>query len=149
MSVRMLAIAAGLLAAMVLAACQGNFAPPRLASPRDPANGQLPSTPRDVRAEARACEDGAPRLRVTWEFDPTPELGGFQIYRAETASEDPGLLIASSVPAGDREFVDGAVPGPPPLAERMAYWYRVRALGTDDLPGLRSAPDSASAPDCP
>jgi hypothetical protein len=141
--------ALGLIAAVLIGAtaagCLGNFDPPNLDSPRDPANPALPAAPA-ISAVPSGCQGGNPRVRVSWSLDAGPETGGFQVYRSSAEFIDPGLLLAS-LPANAREFVDGVQQGSG-LAGGLPYWYRVRTLSTDGLPGLRSAPDSATAPLC-
>jgi hypothetical protein len=88
-----------------------------------------------------------PEVRVTWTIDASDsELGGFQIYRAESAAAT-GQVIAS-VDRSERCLVDGDLPGVDGLDEGGVYWYRVRALSPSGIPGFRSAPDSAIAPAC-
>ena len=139
---------AGLLMALVLgAACQGDFEPPALDSPRDPANGQLPATP-TISGLTTSCADGDPVIEVDWAAEEDPSLTGFQVYRARSLEEDPGVLVATVGPAA-RSFVDGAVPGIPGLAPNALYYYRVRSLGPDGLPSLRSAAAARVTPPCP
>jgi hypothetical protein len=141
-------LASTLLAAIaLLAACQGDFEPPALDSPRDPANGQLPATP-DMTGLTASCVDGEPEIRIQWSAADDPLLTGFQIYRGRSLSEDPGTLIAT-VPATARSFVDGAVGGIPGLAPNALYYYRMRALGRDGTPGLRSGAEATLTPPCP
>ncbi len=130
----------------MIAGCLGDFDPPNLDSPRDPGNGALPAAPAVIAAPA-GCQGGVPRVRISWTLDAGPELGGFQVYRSSAEAIDPGLLVAS-LPANADDFVDGVQPGTG-LLPGLPYWYRVRTLSTDGLPGLRSAPDSATAPACP
>jgi hypothetical protein len=132
---------------LIFVSCQGTFDAPNLNNPRDPANEMLPPTP-VINVTALPCLPmSQPRIRVDWTIQDTPELTGFQIYRAATAAEDPGLLVAS-VAASARTFDDGGSPGVPGLSERTTYWYRVRALGTQGIPGLRSASASTTTSDC-
>jgi hypothetical protein len=139
--------AASLVLALLLTACQGTIEAPQLDNPRDPANGKLPPTP-TVDAEAQPCIPAIPvTVKVDWQITSTPDLTGFQIYRAASTLEDPGLLVAS-VAADRRTFTDGASPGVPGLSELTMYWYRVRALGQEGTPGLRSTPDSTTTPEC-
>ena len=128
-----------------VAGCLGDFDPPNLDSPRDPSNPALPAPPA-ITASPSGCQGGNPRVRVSWSLDAGPETGGFQVYRSSAESIDPGLLLAS-LPANARDFVDGVQQGSG-LVGGLPYWYRVRTLSTDGLPGLRSAPDSATAPLC-
>ena len=132
---------------VALTACQGSFEAPSLTNPRDPANGDLPPTPAVI-AQAEPClPSNPPTIKVDWSIANTPGLTGFQIYRASSGAEDPGLLVAS-VAADRRTFTDGTSPGVPGLSEQTTYWYRVRALDREGLPGLRSAPDSTTTFDC-
>jgi hypothetical protein len=142
---RALGFAGAVLAGAAFAGCLGDFDPPNLDSPRDPANSALPAAPA-VTAAPAGCQSGSPRVRISWALDGGPETGGFQIYRSSAEAIDPGLLIAS-LPANADEFVDGLQPGAG-LLPGLPYWYRVRTLSTEGLPGLRSAPDSATTPTC-
>jgi hypothetical protein len=126
-------------------ACLGDFDPPVLDSPRDPNNSSLPASP-SITAAPLSCQSGFPRVRVSWTIDSGPEIGGFQVYRSTSQAIDPGLLIAS-LPANARDFEDGGRSSAA-LAGGSPYWYRVRTLNTDGIPGLRSAPDSVTAATC-
>jgi len=126
--------------------CQGGFDPPSLDNPRDPNNTDLPPVPA-VTATPIGCEDGVPVVRVTWSVTSDPSITGFQVYRSSRENIDPGFLVAATG-ASAREFRDGNLPGSSPLLESVPYWYRVRVLGTNGLPGYRSAPDSAITPSC-
>ncbi len=136
---------AGLL--LLGAACQGDFAPPVLDSPRDPANGLTPPPP-SISDLTVFCAGDEPQIRVQWTVVETTGLSGFQIYRSRSTGEDPGTLVAS-VPADRRDFLDGAAPGIPGLSPNSVYYYRVRALGVDGVPGLRSQPSSRVTSTCP
>lgn len=137
-----------LLAALaLLTACMGDFEPPALDSPRDPANGQLPSVPVILDLTA-SCAGGEPEIQIEWSAADDTSLTGFQIYRGRSLTEDPGTLIAT-VPAAARSFVDGPVAGIPGLAPSSRYYYRMRALGRDGTPGLRSGAETDSTPPCP
>jgi hypothetical protein len=145
------ALARGGLGLCVLAAlgglgCQGGFDPPALDNPRDPNNTDLPPVP-SVSASATGCDDGVPVVRVTWSVSNDPSITGFQVYRSSRENIDPGFLVAATG-AGAREFMDGTLPGTSPLLENVPYWYRVRVLGANGLPGFRSQPDSAITPSC-
>jgi len=126
--------------------CQGSFDPPALDNPRDPNNTDLPPVPA-VSATPSGCDDGVPVVRITWSVTQDPTITGFQIYRSSRENIDPGFLVASTG-ATTREFQDGTLPGTSPLLENVPYWYRVRVLGKDGLPGFRSQPDSALTPSC-
>ena len=132
---------------LILAGCQGDFEPPALDSPRDPANGQLPPTP-TIRALTASCTDGDPQIQIEWSAADDPPLAGFQIYRGRSLTEDPGTLIAT-VPPVARSFVDRAVAGMPGLAPNSLYYYRMRSLGQDGTPSLRSAAAARVTPPCP
>lgn len=136
-----------LVAALVLGtACQGDFEPAALDSPRDPANGRLPATP-TIGELTVSCNDGHPVIRVEWSAEEDPSLTGFQIYRGRSLTEDPGTLVAT-VPPAARSFVDGAVAGIPGLAPNSLYYYRIRSLGPDGTPSLRSAAAARVTPPC-
>jgi hypothetical protein len=137
-----------LLAAMaLLTACMGDFEPPVLDSSLDPANGELPPVP-VIGDPTASCVDGELEIRVPWSVADDPSLTGFQIYRARSLTEDPGTLVAT-VAGTTRSFVDGPVAGIPGLAPTTPYYYRVRALGVDGLPGLRSGAAEEVTPPCP
>jgi hypothetical protein len=135
-----------LLMALVLGvACQGDFEPPALDSPLDPANGQLPATP-EMSEPAPSCVDGTLQVRIDWTAD-DPTLAGYQIYRS-LLNEDPGSLVAS-LPPDARTYVDGTTPGIPGLVPFTSYFYRIRALGRDGTPSLRSPARGCYTPACP
>jgi hypothetical protein len=142
-------LAAGLAAGAVMIGCQGDFDPPAFNSPRDPSNNQLPPTPVIDSVRVDNCGNGGLPLAVLyWSILDTTGLQGYQIYRADTSSVDPGDLIAA-VSSAQRQFTDGRpLPGLPPLSIKTSYWYRVRALNRDGLPGLRSAPRVAVTDSC-
>ncbi len=129
------------------AACQGGFEPPALDSPLDPANGQLPATP-TISGVTATCADGDPVVEVEWTAADDPLLTGFQIYRSRSLIENPGTLVAT-VPPSARSFTDGAVAGIPGLEPNSLYYYRIRSLGPDGTPSLRSAAAARVTPPCP
>lgn len=143
-------LAAVLATVMVMISCQGDFDPPTFDNPRDPANNQLPPTPIIDSAVVDDCGNGGlPLVVLYWSILDTTGLQGFQIYRADTASVDPGDLIAA-LSSSQRQFTDGRpLPGLPPLAAKTSYWYRVRSLNREGVPGLRSAPRVAVTDSCP
>ncbi len=146
MSTRFFAIASAVAFAGAMAGCQGSFDAPRLNNPRDPANGQLPPTP-SASAQAQPCGP-PPTVLVSWTIADANGVIGFQIYRAASTGEDPGILIAS-VDGAQRQITDGSLSGVPDLNERTTYFYRVRALAGGGIPGLRSNPVAVTTSDCP
>jgi len=137
-----------LLALTLSAACQGNFEPLALDSPRDPANSQLPATPMITGPPSASCADGVLTVRIEWSADDDQLFSGFQLYRGLSPADDPGTLVATIQPSA-RSFIDGAVAGIPGLAPRTLYYYRIRSLGPDGTPSLRSAAAAVVTPLCP
>ena len=129
---------------VVLAGCEGAFERPAFDSPRDPANGQLPPTPPNLRAEPVGCGGQGPLVTLTWGGDNAP--GGFQLYRAARPDEDPGELVWTG---RVRTCTDGGVTGLPALSSNTRYWYRVRSLDADGVPSLRSDSVSVLTETCP
>jgi hypothetical protein len=122
-------------AALLLLACQDDFERPAFDNPNDPANGNLPPTP-VIEVHEGTCV-GGPDLRIDWQVSSEAGISEYQVFRSESAAVDPGELILH-VPVGTREVTDSDG-----LIEGQSYTYRVRAIGTDGLIGLRS--DAVSA----
>jgi hypothetical protein len=133
---------------VMMSACQGDFDPPVFDNPRDPASNQLPPIPTAEAARSDTCSGDAPLVFLSWSLIDTTGIQGYQIYRSDSADIDPGDLIAA-VSISRREFTDGRpLPGLPGLDRRTPYWYRVRALSRDGVPGLRSAPIMVTTDSC-
>jgi len=72
--------------------------------------------------------------RVTWSANPEPDVDGYSIYRATSASGSFARVNATLV--SGTEYLDAAIP-----AGATAVWYRVTA---SDLSGNESAQSSAA-----
>jgi hypothetical protein len=137
-----------ILVAAWVAGCEGDFDPPVFDSSRDPANNQLPPTPTIDELESQSCTGGDPLVTLSWSIVDTTGIQGYQVYRSAAADIDPGNLIAA-VSSTQQEFTDGQpLPGLPGLAPDALYWYRVRALSRDGVPGFRSERDTVRTRAC-
>lgn len=86
-----------------------------------------PAAPTGLVASVEPARD----VRLRWAANAEPDLAGYHVYRAPTASAPPSRLTAT--PLGSSEYLDAATP------DSVALWYAVSAVDASGNESARSA----------